>query len=407
MDALLALDADFAVGVGTAGLRRQEEISRTAGGKPAGEQLRAMARGTRGLGEQHFGPAPDMAQLGSAPAQQRQHRFLSGRSSQEMRERMIALREDVCAYAGLVVQQRAFVGIRRRGVHARPEIDEDASVAVPAFHDGGRRIGSEPRRVDQVVLMENPNRRGPLERREGLIQRATDRVVVGHQTRRLARALKEVRERVGAVVERADDPRGCGNGHEGIITHWPMSQPDRGVSMRVVSFATFTLLSVAPLRLGAQDSTRPDSAVLRPPEPTADQQQYLRGLRTVARGVAQLKSGVDGVVRAEAAKDTSRLRRAGRLLAGLCGTARTFMAQGRPGMKAVAYEDSARVKARRLVVQVDSMIKTLPACETAAGKTPKQSAAELLGRLRSYEAALQEFRVIVATPVVTPPAPQP
>ena len=178
--------------------------------------------------------------------------------------------------------------------------------------------------------------------------------------------------------------------------------------MRSVVFSAWvTLITVAPLRLAAQDSTRPDSAALRPPEPTADQQKYLRGLRTVARGVAQLRSGVDGVVRAETSKDTLRLRRAGRLLAGLCGTARSFMTQGRPSMQAVAYEDSARVKARRLVVQVDSMIKTLPACETAAGKAPTKSAADLLGRLRSYETALQEFRVIVATPVATPVVPQP
>jgi hypothetical protein len=69
-------------------------------------------------------------------------------------------------------------------------------------------------------------------------------------------------------------------------------------------------LTVAPLRLQAQDSIPPtpaptpvdtpryDTAVLRPPEPTADQLKYLGGLRTVSRGVAQLRSGVDGVSRA-------------------------------------------------------------------------------------------------------------
>jgi len=154
------------------------------------------------------------------------------------------------------------------------------------------------------------------------------------------------------------------------------------------------------------DTVRHDTvAPARPAEPSADQLKYLRGLRTVARGVAQLRSGVDGVARAEASRDTTRIRRAGRMLAGLCGTARTFMTQGRAGMQPAVYEDSARVKARRLVVQIDSLIKTAPTCETGAGKTPGRAATDVLERLRSYETALQEFRMTVATPApVTPPA---
>lgn len=182
----------------------------------------------------------------------------------------------------------------------------------------------------------------------------------------------------------------------------------------IVGICTLVSVAAAPLQSRAQsdtgplpaDTTKRDSAApLRPAAPTADQAKYLRGLRTVARGVAQLRSGVDGVARAETSKDTTRLRRAGRLLAGLCGTARTFMSQGRPGMQASAYQDSARVKARRLVLQVDSLIKALPTCETSAGGTPTRAAGTLLGRLRSYEAALQEFRTSVAAPTVPPPPP--
>jgi hypothetical protein len=186
------------------------------------------------------------------------------------------------------------------------------------------------------------------------------------------------------------------------------------ILMRGVSLLA---LAVAPLRLQAQESIPPvpvdtprgdtavrDTAVLRPPEPTADQLKYLGGLRTVARGVAQLRSGVDGVTRAEASKDTARLRRAGSMLGGLCSTAGTFMKQGRGTMKPTVYEDSARVKARNLVVQIDSLLKTMPACDSTAGKAPTRTAGTVLGRLRSYETALQEFRTIVATPV-PPPAP--
>ncbi len=175
-------------------------------------------------------------------------------------------------------------------------------------------------------------------------------------------------------------------------------------------------LAVVGLRLAAQDTTMPQSAdttrrdsavAVRPPEPTADQQRYLRGLRTVARGVAQLRSGVDRVGRAEGSRDTTRLRQAGRLLAGLCGTARNFMSQGRATMQPAVYDDSARVKARRLVLQVDSLIKSVPSCETGAPKAPARTAAELQGRLRSYETALQEFRTAVAAPAAVAPASQP
>jgi hypothetical protein len=155
------------------------------------------------------------------------------------------------------------------------------------------------------------------------------------------------------------------------------------------------------------DTTRRETAAsARPTGPSADQLKYLRGLRTVARGVAQLRSGTDGVARAEASRDTTRIRRAGRMLAGLCGTARNFMTQGRASMRPAVYEDSARVTARRLVVQIDSLIKTVPTCETGAGKTPGRSATDVLARLRAYETALQEFRATAGTPVpVTPPAP--
>jgi hypothetical protein len=33
-----------------------------------------------------------------------------------------------------------------------------------------------------------------------------------------------MREGVGAIVEGPDDARGCGNRHDGIITHWPIRE---------------------------------------------------------------------------------------------------------------------------------------------------------------------------------------
>ena len=179
------------------------------------------------------------------------------------------------------------------------------------------------------------------------------------------------------------------------------------------------LLALAMAPLQAQDSIPPapvdtprhDTAVLRPPEPSADQLKYLGGLKSVSRGVAQLRSGVDGVARAEGTKDTARLRRAGEMLGGLCGTAGSFMRQGRATMKPNVYEDSARVKARNLVLQIDSLLKTLPVCDTTARKAPSRTAGTVSGRLKTYDTALQEFRTSVAppspAPLTTDPATQP
>jgi hypothetical protein len=127
-------------------------------------------------------------------------------------------------------------------------------------------------------------------------------------------------------------------------------------------------------------------------EPTADQQRYLRGMRTASRGVAQLKTGVDRVTRAESTRDSLQLRRAGRFLSGLCGTARSFMTQGRATMKPTVYEDTMRLKARRLTGQIDSLIKAMPACETEAPKDPRTAASLLTSKLKSYDTALQDFR---------------
>lgn len=151
--------------------------------------------------------------------------------------------------------------------------------------------------------------------------------------------------------------------------------------------------AAAPL----QDSVVPprDTAPL---PPTAEQIRYLEGLRTVARGVAQLRDGMDRVVRTQQTRDTVRQKQAGRRLGGLCTTARSFMTSGRPRMAATAYADSMRIIARQLVVRIDSIVKFLPTCSTTAGRQPASVAADLLNRMRAYETALAAFRTALAPP---------
>ena len=169
-------------------------------------------------------------------------------------------------------------------------------------------------------------------------------------------------------------------------------------------------LVVAPLiggTLSAQDTVPPLPPVTpsaspvesTPAPPTPAQTQYLEGLRTAARGIAQLRSGVERVVRLAGGPDTAQRRQAASRLAGMCVASRGVMATGRAKMQPNAYEDSTRIKARRLAVRVDSLIRFVPTCETRARRAPDETANELLGRLRYYEAALRDFRLAIGLPV--------
>jgi len=147
-----------------------------------------------------------------------------------------------------------------------------------------------------------------------------------------------------------------------------------------------------------QDSTAAPPRDTAPQPPTLEQVRYLEGLRSVARGAAQLRDGIDRVSRTQQTRDTLRQKQAGRRLGGLCTTARSFMSSGRPRMQPTAYTDSMRIVARQLNARVDSVIKFLPTCATTAGKKPASVAADLMNRMRAYETALAAFRTGLAPP---------
>ncbi|HEX4574836.1 MAG TPA: hypothetical protein VH158_06880 [Gemmatimonadales bacterium] len=167
------------------------------------------------------------------------------------------------------------------------------------------------------------------------------------------------------------------------------------------------LLCVAATSLRAQqpppppppDSARPESTRTPPPPPTREQQRFLDGLRTASRGIAQLKVGLGRVARAQTTADTASQHKAGRYLAGLCGSARPFMKRGRPHMLPTVYTDSIELMARRLVKQLDSLIAYTPSCEQDAAAAPVPIATELGKRLKSYDAAWRDFRVAIGLPV--------
>jgi hypothetical protein len=177
------------------------------------------------------------------------------------------------------------------------------------------------------------------------------------------------------------------------------------------STAVITLLSLIALPAVARaqdttkgppppprDSTHADSVPL-PPPPTPAQERYMNGLKAASRGIAQLRDGVDRVVRMQNLGDTLRQRQAGRRLGGLCGAARGFMANGRAQMQPAAYDPPTRATARQLALQIDSLITYAPTCERTATRTPGPVAARVGDLLHKYEAAVLAWRTAVGLPV--------
>lgn len=131
-----------------------------------------------------------------------------------------------------------------------------------------------------------------------------------------------------------------------------------------------------------------------PPPPTIEQLRYMEGLKTVTRGVAQIRDGLNRVTRTQQADSLTR-RRAARRLGGLCGTARSFIISGRPKMQPAAYADSMRILAKQLTTRLDSLTNALPICERTAGRDPTV-ATTLTTRLKNYDDALLAFRTTQA-----------
>src|SRR5436853_5838338 len=147
--------------------------------------------------------------------------------------------------------------------------------------------------------------------------------------------------------------------------------------------------SLPPAPVAAQAPVPPPAPPA--PAPSIEQIRYMAGLRTATRGVAQIRDGVNRVVRTQQADSLTR-RRAARRLGGLCSTARSFIISGRPKMQATAYADTMRVLAKQLTTRLDSLNAALPICEKTAGRDPSTVATSLTNRLKNYDDAVLAFR---------------
>ena len=127
------------------------------------------------------------------------------------------------------------------------------------------------------------------------------------------------------------------------------------------------------------------------PTPTIEQTRYMEGLKTATRGIAQVRDGLNRVVRTQSSDSLTRARAAKRL-GGLCGSGRSFIVSGRPKMQATAYADSVRILAKQLTVRLDSLSTALTTCEKTAGRDPATVSSTLTTRLKAYDDALLAFR---------------
>ncbi len=165
---------------------------------------------------------------------------------------------------------------------------------------------------------------------------------------------------------------------------------------RVVTAFVISVTAVTGF-LAAQDTTtRKDTAAVpavpaTPPAPTIEQLRYQDGLRTATRGITQLRDGLNRVARTLQA-DSLRRRSAARRLGGLCGTARTFIASGRPRMQPTAYADSLRILAKQMVTRLDTLSNVLPTCEKTAGRDAATVVTNVTARLKAYDDALLAFK---------------
>jgi len=172
--------------------------------------------------------------------------------------------------------------------------------------------------------------------------------------------------------------------------------------MRIMMRCLAVLLCFTAIPLAAQTPPLADSARAEstppPLPPSPEQKRFLDGLKTATRGIAQLKDGLGRVTRA-GGRDAAAQRHAGRMLSGLCGSSRAFMRRGRPQMSPTVYEDSVQLKAKRLVTQVVSLIKYTTTCEDSATVAAGATVLGLGKRMKSYDAALRDFRVAIGLPV--------
>ena len=101
--------------------------------------------------------------------------------AKEVGQPMGSLGELDCLDPWLVEQDRSFEDIHRRGIEPGAQIHIAPAVLTFAFDHRGSGFTREPGGVQQIIILEDPDRASPLQRRQGGFHRAAEGIVEGDQ----------------------------------------------------------------------------------------------------------------------------------------------------------------------------------------------------------------------------------
>src|ERR1043166_1644945 len=159
-------------------------------------------------------PAAEVADLGCPLAQKGHQGTGSGRGAEKMSERVGALRKLDRFHARLVEEHPALEDVHRRRLQPGPGATEPAAaIGGLSFHHRGRRLARQARGVEQVVVGQESDRRGPLEGGKRRFHRAAGHVVERQKPGRLVGPKQQMSEPLGAIEE-GSDGKSSRRGHE-------------------------------------------------------------------------------------------------------------------------------------------------------------------------------------------------
>jgi hypothetical protein len=127
--------------------------------------------------------------------------------SQEVRDSMGTLCELEGPHTRLIKHERSVERLRGRRIHPWTQIGELAAPLISSLDDGRSELTPKSGRMNQVRLGKDADGKCPLERRQSVVERTAHVLIVCDESGRLPSALKEVSQRVGAVLPGAGRSR--------------------------------------------------------------------------------------------------------------------------------------------------------------------------------------------------------
>jgi hypothetical protein len=121
-----------------------------------------------------------------------------------MRQAVRSLGELDRLYSGLIEQDGPLEYIHGWSIESGAQIDIPAAVLRLPLDNRCRSLTSEPRRVEQIILLENAHGPGPLECGQSSLDRTAQGVIERQESGSLSSTKDEVRQSLGSIGKGAD-----------------------------------------------------------------------------------------------------------------------------------------------------------------------------------------------------------